>query len=277
MTETTIHEASDVAAALDAARANVEVIPHEAAPSVLVIAQRDDVSVNIVDLEEFLDRPTRRKGTLRALTAAGFVRAVQRLEGEPSVVYADIDATRLVAVLNDDDGATPGWRDLRVTYEPEQTPEWKHWIAGQGLGDQGAFAATLEGGETEIRDPSATSMLDLAQTFHASTSAKFKQAGRMRDGRVQLAYEEEIEATAGEGLVAIPEKFTIEVRPFYGAEPRTIECKLRYRLDRGELRIGYTIHRPEEILRDAFIADVVEGTVALAGLTTLDARPAEVR
>lgn len=273
----------DVAAALDAARPNVtDLLGGTNVDGLGAIARRDDVTTEIVDLEQYLKAPRRQQGTVKALTGEGFITAFrQRVAGDdstPAAVYADIDSCTLTAVLNDDEGQDAGWRDFRITYAPQATPEWTHWIGEQGLVEQDKFAATLEGGETEIRNPTATVMLELAETFHASSSAKFKQAGRRRDGRIQLAYEEEIEAQAGEGMVDIPEVFTIEVRPFYGADPVTVECKLRFRLDRGDLKIGYTIHRPDEIRRQSFIDDVVaQVTEALAGFPVLDAVPAAPR
>lgn len=275
----TIGITTDLAAALDAARPNATQIDVAAPSSVVALTRRDDVVVEIVDLEAHQPTPTRQSGIIRALNADGFIRTVQRLEVQgiqEAVVYADADACQLVAILNDDTAGVPGWRDMRVGFEPQATPEWSHWINNQGLVEQAKFAKALEDGETEIRTPSATVMLDLAQTFNASTTAKFKQAGRLKDGRTQLVYEEEIDATAGEGIAAVPDSFTIEVRPFYGAEPVTVECRLRYRIDRGDLRIGYTIHRPEEIRRTSFAVDVV-GKVEAAGLAVLDAVPALAR
>lgn len=268
----------DVAAALAAAEEHAQVLPDVEDGNLLIVARRTDRAIDTLDLERFLPAPTRPRGTVQALTAQGFVDAFthRTVDETPAVVYADVDAVRLVAVLNDDEADRPGWRDHRITYEPLLTPEWRHWAGHQGLGSQERFAQALEDGETEIRKPSATKMLELAQTFHASVGAKFKQAGRLRDGRTQLVYEEEIEATAGDGMAEIPDTFTIEVRPFYGAKPVEVVCRLRYRLERGQLVIGYTIQRPDEIVRTSFETDVV-GRVRdqLKGSPVIEASPAD--
>lgn len=267
----------DIAAALDAARDNTEIIdPGLDIAGVAVVARRQDVDVEVVDLTKHLAAPHRSKGTTKALTAEGFIAGITRLVDTDAIVYADIDTCTLVAILNDDEPEGAGWRDHRVTYTPQPTPEWLLWTSNQGLHDQAKFARIIEDGEVDIRNPSATVMLDMAQTFNASSTAKFKQAGRLKDGRTQLVYEEEIDASAGEGMVSIPDVFTVEVRPFYGALPRTVECRLRFRLDRGELKIGYTISRPDEIRRESFLGDVI-GAVTTAGLTVLDAIPADPR
>lgn len=285
MTDTTLESfaGGDVAAALAAAQPLAQIIDHHAGDSVIVTATPSSggsVTTHYHDLERYLPVPERQRGTVRAFTADGFVAAFEQrtVDGSLATVYADLDRCRLTAVLNDDVDNVAGWRDHRIAYQPQLTPEWQHWTAHQGLVSQAEFAAALEEGETELVDPAPTVMLEIAQTFHASTSAKFKQHGRLRDGRTQLVYEEDIDAKAGdgEGLVTIPDTFTIRVRPFYGAEPVDVTCRLRYRVERGDLRIGYTIHRPDEVVRTSFLADVV-GQVrdALPGWPVIEAAPAD--
>lgn len=269
---------SDVAAALDAAEDHVELLDNIDNDTVQVISRRDDYRVEVHDLERYQPAPSRSKGTVRALTADGFVRAVTHRMSDPAdtVVYANVDSLTLTAVLNDDHAGNAGWRDHKVAWSPQTTPEWKHWIGSRGLGSQERFAAVIEEGEADIVNPSATVMLEIAQTFQASIGAKFSKAGRIRDGRTQLKYEEEIEAKAGEGMVEIPETFTVLLRPFYGAEPVSVTCKLRYRLNRGELAIGYHITRPEEIQRDAFVQVVSSlAGIDLDNLTFVDGIPAD--
>lgn len=143
-----------------------------------------------------------------------------------------------------------------------RTPEWQAWLDGQGLGPQVRFAERIEDGLPEIADPAAATMLEIAQTFHAATSATFQSGNRLTDGRTQFAYLEDVKASAGSkpGTVEIPETFTIVVRPFIGAEPYKVTARLRYRLKGGELTIGYTLVRPNEVELDAFraVASVVQ-------------------
>lgn len=282
-TETTtelveLADASGVSAALEAAQAHAQVLDANDEQNVYVVATRDDRRIHEIDLERYEDAPVRSRGTVRTFTAEGFLTSFRQLVGgeRPATVYADPDQCRLVAVLNDDEAGNPGWRDHRIELDLKTTPEWSLWTGRQGLGPQARFAEVIEEGETEIVEPSATVMLEIAQTFHASTGAKFKQHGRLRDGRTQLSYEEEIEATAGEGLVDIPESFTIEVRPFYGADPVAVQCRLRYRLERGALTIGYQIHRPDDVRRTSFATDVVDHIrEQLKGFVVVEGTPAE--
>lgn len=238
---------TDVAAALDAAEPSVRVEAIDAEVDAVVIASPVGATHAVVNLEKYRNVPWRPRGTVRAVSADGFIAAVG-VRGGTGTLYADPDACKLVAVLNDD-----GWRDDRVDLDLRATPEWTLWTTNQGLKAQSAFAVVIEEGAEEIVTPSSVTMLELAQTFHASTSAKFKQAGRLQDGRTQFTYEEEIDAKAGDGgALSIPAEFTLALRPFFGADRIEVKARLRYRLSRGELQIGYFLHRADDVRRAAF-------------------------
>lgn len=287
MPDTTLEAlpSGDVAAALEAAEKHAQILPDVVDDGTLiVVAHRDDRVVEQIDLERYEAQPTRPRGTVKALTADGFVAAHKQLAGPEgradAVIYANPDSCALVAVLNDDhqDGG-PGWRDHRIQLSLQTTPEWQHWTTNKGLKSQQQFAEIIEAGEDDIiGTPSATTMLEIAQTFHASIGAKFKQQGILRSGKTQLVYEEDIDAKGqtSEGLVDLPDSFTVAVRPFYGAEPRELVCKLRFRIKGGELAIGYTLNRPDEVKREAFATDVV-GFVReqLTDATVIEGVPAE--
>jgi len=251
--------AGDVAAALDAAEPAAHILDGPDSLSWLV-ARRTGHIVEIIDSERLCDGPRRPNGTVQAVTADGFVTAVERRHLDETTLYADPEGCGLVAVINDDHFDRAGWRDHRVNLSLRPTPEWLLWSNGQGLHGQEKFAEIIEAGQDEIVDPTAAEMLDLAQTFHASTTAKFRQAGRLSDGRTQFVYEEDVHAAAGEaGNLSVPQQFTVAVRPFYGADRYKVVCRLRYRLRGGELTIGYQLHRPDDVRRDAFekVVDVV--------------------
>jgi uncharacterized protein YfdQ (DUF2303 family) len=175
----------------------------------------------------------------------------------------------LVAVLNDDtpDG-TAGWRDYRVSLELRRTPEWTMWVDGQGLGDRSRFADIIEKGEKELRDPAPAVMLELAQTFHTTTDARFTAGSRLQSGARQFRFEESQTAKAGtDGTIEVPEVFTIAVRPFFGGQLYEVTAKLKWRQRGGEFAIGYDLIRSGDVERMAFgqIVDTVEGGLATAG------------
>lgn len=244
--------------------------------SVQVVAHGDCTEVEVIDLERHLPNPARSRGTVRVSSAGGFVSACNR-RGSPeaTTVYADESTQSLVAVLDDDTSERPGWRSNRVELHLQRTEEWRHWYDHQGIGKQQEFARVIEIGEAEIVDPSPTRMLELAETFHASVDARFKTASRLRDGRTQIVWDENVEATAGEeGMLEIPSVFELSVTPYYGAQPARLNARLKYRIKSGDLAIGYELVRPGDVLRQSYADFVALTRVDLPGWTFIEGTPA---
>lgn len=229
-----------------------------------------------LDLESALDNPLRARGTIDVNSPEAFAAAVNQ-RGVP-VVYFSHPAATLVAVLNDDTGEDAGWRDYRVDLLSQLTPEWKHWREADGrMMSQEKFAQHIEDGLAELTDPAPAAMLDLAQTFHATTAAKFRAGRRLADGRTQFLYEEEIDAKAGEaGTLEIPKTLTLSVAPYYGSEVQTVNAWFRYRLNRDGLTLGYRIERAYTVEQRAF-ALIVERAQELLGDIPFIAGPAPDR
>jgi len=111
--------------------------------------------------------------------------------------------------------------------------------------------------------------LEMAETFEASKSVQFKSGNRLKDGQRQLTYVETIDARAGtSGSVNIPDSILLNLSPFDGADPVVMGARIRYRIDGGNLRIGYVLDRPDLVLRSAFDA-VLEGIEEQTGITAL--------
>ena len=114
------------------------------------------------------------------------------------------------------------------------------------------FALHIEAGLQEIEQPDAADLLEIAQSFHATTGAAFRSAIRLASGEQQFTYEENIEAKAGRsGQLAVPTTFILLVAPFVGEQERQVVAKLRYRISSGRLQLGYKLERPDKIVRDA--------------------------
>lgn len=213
--------------------------------------------------EERGDRPRRATGTYRPATVEAFVAVIGRHENpQRTTVWVHPQDGNIVAVFNDheptpDDAppssmnSIPGWRDHRAHLSLQKTPEWQHWIGRNGrLMGQTEFAEHIEDGSAQIVTPAAADMLELAQTFHAHTDAQFRSAQRLRDGQVQVQYDEQIDASAGtSGQMQIPDTFELAVAPFLGEDPYRLTARLRYRIGGGKLQLGYKlVERPEDVL-----------------------------
>lgn len=260
------------------------------------------------DNERYLDNPRRAVGEIKVRSSRGFIDAVKQrwprgpipadesvagfgerladamsapiedpaagavpalLTRAPVSLYADDSKQTLVAILNDDFGSTAGWRDHRVALDVSKTPEWEHWLKGQGLKSQEAFAEVIELGQLEITDPPAAMMLRIAESFEATVNVTFKKGAQIRDGAQQYVYEETIDGKAGGGTIEVPEGFTITVAPFIGGPRYVVKARLKTRLVSGKFTIGYTLERPEETERAAF-KDIATDVAAALSLTAVE-------
>lgn len=279
--------ASDIQAVLDAelmaTGATIEHVPtgDDGTPELLSVFTHKDINHDLVDLEDLVakhrDRPRRARGQLTARTLDGVASAIDRHRTiEQPALYHDAETLAVTVVLNDhnperDERYEAGWRDHRINWTPTLTPEWKHWVTNQGLHDQLTFAEILEDGEAEISEPPVADMLEIVTTLHATRNAKYRAAGRPTTGVTQFLYEEQSETRAGEkGELTIPDQFLIVVRPFFGADPYRVKARIRYRTVDGGLKIGYQLHRPDDVIRQAFDTHVEALIAQLDDVDTIE-------
>lgn len=244
--------------------------PHPEIEGLYLGVLDDDHGLRDYDLERYLPAPRRKHGSVTLHDAASFGAYVNRHASPGTVLYADCNSNRIVAVLNDHASDGPGWGDHTATLQLAHTREWQHWASQDGkLQGQQAFAEHIEQGLLEIVEPPSADMLELAQSFEAKSSASFKSGNLLQDGSRQLVYQETVDARAGQtGNITIPKQFKLGIAPYEGTDPYEIVARLRYRLQSEHLTIGYTLVRPHDVLRAAF-GDVLVAIEASTGLTPL--------
>ncbi len=228
--------------------------------------------------EELLERPRRKTGSVTVHDAESFITYVERhRDADATTVWINEDSGQVVAVIDDhatedaDTGA--GWGQHRCTLALRKTPEWQHWTSRDGqLTEQEAFAEHIDQGLLEIVQPDGATLLEIAQTFHATTNAEFRSSTRLQDGNVQFLYSEEADAKAGRsGQLEIPATFELQVAPFVGVDAQQISADLRYRLRGGKLVIGYRLRRPHEVIDKALTE--LRDRLAAADLVVLTGVP----
>lgn len=218
-----------------------------------IVAFRGDQNIKIEDLERFADEPRRARGSYTVATVESFVAyAKQHASKTTTTVWVHPNTGQVVAVFDDHDAESAGWRDHRAELTLEQTPAWKRWTRhDRRMLTQEDFAEHIEESIPDIHEPPAADLLEIAQTISMTTTAAFRSAKRLQDGRTQLTYSEDIEASAGtSGQMEIPKQFTLAIAPFIGEEPVPVTARLRTRLVQNKLSIGYLLDRPEELVRE---------------------------
>ena len=207
-----------------------------------------------IDPSEYLDIPKRAKGSVVTQTVDDFARYVTRHDSQDgTTVWVDMDRSLIVGVLDDHGQEAPGWGEHRARLQLKATDQWAHWAKLDGrLVSQEEFAEHIEDGLKEIVEPEGATMLEVVQTMQGRTKAEWKSAIRLQDGSIGFTYHEDATATAGgKGQMEIPSRFKLGMAPFLGEEEYAVGARLRYRVNGGNLTIGYKLDRPGDVVRDA--------------------------
>lgn len=243
-------------AALAREGADAQVIYHDVVGAGLVVhTLRADQQIKVLDLEHALAVPRACRGEARIYEPADFVSYVNRLATDSTTLWAHPEQCRVTAVFDDHGaGGLPGWRRHRAVLVIRRDPEWQGWLARNGkLSGQEEFAEFIEDHLNTIIDPDPATMLEISTTFQARRNASFERGTRLQSGDVQLRWTEETTATAGtKGHLEVPERFTVRLAPYLGVDPVELQARLRYRINDGQLRIGYALHRPDVAEQEAF-------------------------
>jgi len=251
---------ADYLGQLDEHTRKVEIEPANVDPNAPVVVERlrQDERLVVHSLEEHLDAPLRQRGEVVVHDPTDFAQLVNRLaDAHRSMVYADVDSSRIVAVFDDhgQDGLT-GWRQHRATLTLKADADWELWTSHNNrLMRQDAFATLLEDVAHTVVTPDAATMLEVATGFRASRRAEFSSEIDVQSGDVKLAYQEVTDAKAGRtrsGDVEIPREFTIRIAPWRGVDPVEVKARLRYDVDKGQLGIGFSLLRADRARDDAF-------------------------
>lgn len=207
----------------------------------------------ILNLERFRDNPDRQRGVYKPATVDALRDYVaQHHDAEETTVWVDLDGAKVVAVLDDHAPRAANWGEHRAELTLSPTPEWKFWADKNNtfMGQQD-FADHVEAGVRQIRNPNAADMLEIAQSFHATTDAQFRSRIVLASGEVRMAYDETIDAQAGKaGDITIPQEFELAISPFVGEEEYKVMARFRYRVRSGNLSLGYSLIEPDLVVRD---------------------------
>ncbi len=243
---------SDMQAVIDAARAAGT--PAELDPSKpLAFAIPVDAKLELPDLHAWRDRPKRATGVYRPATVEAFTSYVSEFDGTQATVWVHPTSGKIVGILDDNVDGLTGYAEHRAVLDLATTPEWNYWAEHDNqMMTQADFAEHIEGGLEEIAEPDAATMLEIAQSFHATSAAAFRSSTRLVSGEQRLQYDEEIKASAGSsGDLTVPTMILLAVAPFIGEDRYKVAARLRFRLHAGKLTLGYKIDRPDAVKRDA--------------------------
>jgi uncharacterized protein YfdQ (DUF2303 family) len=205
---------------------------------------------------EHNEKPERIKANITVLDPGSFVEYHTLFSDPNSRVFADETKLSVLSVLDYHGAAegSPRWGQHRLTLTLRQSEEWKIWLgANNKQMNQQAFAEFLEQNSLDVSKPCPADMMEIASDLQASTEVEFGSGLRQSDGQVKFKYTEVVKATVGGGEVTVPDRFTITIPAFIGGERVPMDALLRFRVNQGKLTFWYTLVRPEEVIRTAFL------------------------
>lgn len=192
----------------------------------------DGYTLVAINTESAQVQPDRERGKVTLRRVGDFVDFLSLYKDRPGMfVFGSKAGFR--AVINHH-GTEPGWGDYIVEFEPEFTPWWTAW---QGFSEkwieQRDFAEFLEERMGEIAEPDGAFLLEAITTLQFKTNINFQSKIQTENLAVSLTYEEVLEEGHGpQGVVQLPRRLMLRMEPFRGAEPATIEARLRYDVSR---------------------------------------------
>jgi uncharacterized protein YfdQ (DUF2303 family) len=259
--------------ALDAA------VPNKLEPG-SIYGWLSDGKVHLTDLtgDAYRELPGRKRGTVTVRDVASFAHYFERHADADTEVFADLDDATFTAVLDahKTDGAR--WQQHRLVLQLQQTLPWRTWLKmDRQMLTQQQFAEFVEDNARDVAPGgrvTAADLLEIAQSFQAATKVAFQSGKRLASGQTQLVYQETVDAKAGSrGEIIIPSEFDLAIVPYEDCPPAIVPARFRYRLDGGDLRLGYFLADPARIAREA-VAQIGEKVAHECTVMVMQGRPA---
>lgn len=199
--------------------------------------------------------PERIHGTVRLQDAASFSKYVAAFTDERTRVFADANNSSFLAVLDYHVAGErkPEFLRHKALLTLAEDQRWKIWAGSDGRWmSQVDFAEFIEDNYLDINTPTAASMLEVARDLHAKNEVSFDSKVSLKDGQIQMSFQENLKAGVGTGNLEVPEKFTIRIPVFFGEAAIVLDMRLRYRISNQKLTFCYKMYRRQETLQNAF-------------------------
>lgn len=247
-------------------------------------------------LDEYLQKPERRRGTANLGDLASFIEHTNRFKDKDSAIFASPDPShpKLVSVLDyhrQGDKGDPRFGTHRGVYDFPLAEEWKRWVGAAGnYMSQKSFAEFIETNIVDVDDPgragegalqfarllgtelaSPQRLMDLSRGLSVRVNSKVANAVNLGTGEAQLQYGTEHTDERGSPL-KVPGAFLLAIRVFRGGILYQVPARLRYRVKEGDVTWCFELWRTDRAFEDAF-GEAIGKTTAATGLPVFVGTP----
>lgn len=238
----------------------------------------------VVDLEKYvaplLSKPRRKLGSSTHVVLASFITYLKAFSTSDTVIFfnPDPDAPKLDAVINYHKSGPDGEQahgDFRASYVPTLSTDWIKWTTADGRAmNATSFAEFLEDHIQDVlpiptdkkaKEPfdaaaakfrttiaSPEQLMDVVTGLKLVSEEKVEQAVRLQTGEMEFKYSQTHLNADGRKPLRVPGLFFISLPVFQQGERYLIACKLRYRLQSGQVSWSFSMDRADAIIEDAF-------------------------
>lgn len=205
-------------------------------------------------------------------TTDSLVDYLGRFSDADSLMFADIEASRIVAAVDYHGKADPARVAHRATLSLPFSEEWKIWTRiDDRLMPQLEFARFLEENGADVEAPSGAELLEACRDLQAKRKVDFKKAVRTNTDNESFEYSDETTATTKGGSVEVPSKFQLRLPVYFGDTTVELFAFLRWKLEDGQLLLGVKLHRREHV-RQAVFKRIVEDAAGRSGVDVVFGR-----
>jgi len=206
-------------------------------------------------------------------TVDSLIEYVKRFKGNDTVLFADITANRIVAVVDYHAPAEAAHTAHRGTLDLAHSIEWAEWnrISGR-LMEQLEFARFIEENGADVKAPVGAELLECVRDLQAHRKVNFTKAVRTSSENENFEYSEETEAKTKKGGIEIPTKFELAIPVYFGEPDTELHAFLRWKLGDGNLTLGIALHRAEHV-RQAVFKQIVLSVAEQTGCPAVFGKP----
>jgi uncharacterized protein YfdQ (DUF2303 family) len=210
-----------------------------------------------------VEAPSRIAQTVLLQTTASLVDYVNRFKGEHTTLLADIAANSIMAAIDYHGPAAADHVGHLAKLTLPHSVEWDAWKSqDKKMGDQQSFARWLEENAADVEAPSGADLLEICRDIQAVRRADFRKVVRTSGEVERFEYTEATEAKTS-GSVEVPTKFQLRIPVYFGEGTEVLFAFLRWKLNEGDLQLGYQLHRAEHVRQAVFqqiVLDVASRT-----------------